>query len=121
MLSDVPWSVVFIYAGDVLSVIAMAIMASTARSAWRRARPEARVPLMGARFSRNLGFGLVPTAGILILFGLGYEARRAGLEDQTAMLLLCGRIFAASFLALVQVTSLKAALATLEREGALKS
>ena len=67
MLSDVPWSVVFTYAGDLLSVIAMAIMASTARSAWRRTRPEARVPLMGARFSRNLGFGLVPTAGILIL------------------------------------------------------
>jgi hypothetical protein len=120
VLAAVSWSVVFTYAGDVVSVVAMAIMASTARSAWRRTRPEARVPLMGARFGRNLGFGLVPAAGILILLGLGYEARRAGLDDETAMLLLCGRMFAASFLALVQVTSLKAALATLAREGALK-
>ncbi len=29
MLSDVPWSVVFTYAGDFLSVIAMAIMATS--------------------------------------------------------------------------------------------
>jgi uncharacterized membrane protein YGL010W len=99
----------------------MAIMASTASNAWKRTQPEARVPLMGARFNRNVGYGLVPAAAILILLGLGYEARRPDLTDQVALLLIAVRMFAASTFALVHLTLLKAALQTLEREGQLKS
>jgi hypothetical protein len=121
VLSDVPWSVVFTYAGDLLSVIAMAIMASTARGAWRRTRAEARVPLLGARFGRNLGFGLVPAASTLILFGLGYVARQPGLGDEPALVLLAARALAASLFALLHLTALAAALRTLQHEGQLTS
>jgi hypothetical protein len=107
-------------AADVLWILSLSIMASATRTAWMRMEPETRVPLMGGRLSRNVALPLPIVAafivGMVLLWGHRHQTQI------TYDVIFFGlRATLAAIIAMVQLQWLKAALATLEAEGALKS
>jgi hypothetical protein len=109
--------------GLALWIVSLSIQASASRAAFRRMAPGTPVPLGfgGVRAPRAVALGLIPAASFLIgaaLMPLGREATGFSTE---AWLFFGLRATGAALLALAHLRWLSTALATLAREGALKS
>jgi hypothetical protein len=110
------------YGGDLLWVLAMAIIASTSRTAFRRIPEGVAVPAPwgGPRVSRGLALMFTPTAAFLAGLGLALLAVDHGFEDAQAMLIFGARALLAALFALSHLTHVKGALAALDAEGKLR-
>jgi hypothetical protein len=114
-------------AGDVAWILALSIMASTTRAAWGRIDPKTTVPMSftqdgrpGIRVSRALGLLAFPVAAFVLGIVLVAFNRNAAANPDQALILFGVRATAAALVALAHLRWLKAALAALEAEGALK-
>jgi hypothetical protein len=112
----------FRYGGDMLWAIALGIMASMSRTAFRRIPPGEPVPAPwgGPRVSRGLALMFTPTVAFFVGAGLLFIAATHGAVDAQAMIIFGSRALLAALFALAHVTHLKGALATLEAEGRLE-
>jgi len=108
------------YLGDALWVIALSIMFSASRQAWRRIPAEVKPPLMGVRLPRGLTVWALPGAAFLLSLWFALQARSWRGDADLAFILFGVRAVAAALLALLHLRWLGAAMATLEREGQLK-
>lgn len=112
-------------AADGLWIIALAIMASITRTAWRRMTPETKVPLQfhkdgrpAWRMKRDLALVLPMAAAVL--FGLALLWGHRSVTDFTYDVIFFGlRATLAAMIALLHMQWLKQAVAALEAEGAL--
>jgi hypothetical protein len=115
------------YAGDVLWIVVMAIIASTSRAALKRIPADLAVPMRWSaasptawRVPRNAAFtvmiGVPFVAGLLLLFA----GRTAPDSIDEALLVFLLRAVIAPLMALFHLIWLRSALQTLEAEGALK-
>jgi hypothetical protein len=112
---------VWTYIGDALWVVALSIMFSTSRQAWRRIPPGVKPPLMGVRLPRMLVVWALPGAAFLLSLWFALQARTWRGDADLAFILFGVRAVLASLLALLHLRWLSAAMTTLEREGQLKS
>ena len=109
------------YIGDALWVVALSIMFSTSRQAWRRIPQDVKPPLMGVRLPRMLVVWALPGAAFLLSLWFALQARTWRGDPDLAFILFGVRAVTASLLALLHLRWLGDAMATLEREGQLKS
>ena len=116
-----------IYVGDALWIAALTIMAVASREAWRRMDPDTRVPMKfradGAplwRARRNTALLTLPATAFAFSLILMVASRNVGAMDQQALILFGVRATAAALFPLAHLRWLKAAMAVLEEEGALK-
>lgn len=108
------------YVGDALWVIALSIMFTASRQAWRRTEPGRPMPLMGARLPRALVIWALPGAAFLFSLWLALQARTRGTDGDAAFIVFGVRAVSASLLALLHLRWLGDALKALEKDGALK-
>ncbi|HEX5377805.1 MAG TPA: hypothetical protein VFW47_04495, partial [Phenylobacterium sp.] len=108
-------------------ILALSIMASTARSAWMRMTPQTRVPMSftqdgrpGVRLKRNAALLALPVAAFVVGMVLVIFNRNAQGSADQAVIAFGVRATAAALFALAHLRWLKAALAALDAEGALK-
>ena len=109
-------------AGDALWIIALSVMASGARAAFKRAKPDAPTPLpfAGDRRARPaVALSLMP-AGAFVIGALLLFAHRTSPPGPEDLIWFCLRAIAAALIGLAFLRHLKAALETLQREGQLK-
>ena len=113
------------YAGDALWILAMALIASTSRGALQRIPRDVRVPMQWAagrrptwRAGRTAAFALA--IGIPLIFGLGLLVAGRLAEPTDALLVFLVRAATAPVFVLAHIAWLRAALRTLDDEGALK-
>jgi hypothetical protein len=112
-------------AADVLWIIALSIMASTSRAAWLRMTPETKVPMQFARDGRaswRLARNLALPLPVLLAFAFGLVllwGHRSVTDISYDVIFFGLRATLAAVLALMHLQWLKAALTTLEAEGAL--
>jgi hypothetical protein len=111
---------VWTYIGDALWVVALSIMFSTSRQAWRRIPPGVKPPLMGVRLPRMLVVWALPGAAFLLSLWLALAARQWSGDGDIAFIVFGVRAVLASLLALLHLRWLEASLKALEREGQLK-
>jgi hypothetical protein len=112
-------------AADGLWIVALAIMATTTRTAWRRMRPETRVPMQFGRdgqaswrLTRDMALTL-PVA-LALLFGMVLLWGHRSVTDLSYDVIFFGlRATLAAMLTLMHMQWLRAALAILEAEGEL--
>jgi ABC-type branched-subunit amino acid transport system permease subunit len=110
-------------AADVLWILALSIMASATRMAWRRMAAETPVPLRlrpgpAWRLKRNLALPLP----VLCAFAVGLAllwGHRAGADTAHDVIFFGLRATLAAILALMHLNWLKGALEVLEAEGRL--
>ncbi|MFN3512512.1 MAG: hypothetical protein ACK41C_05680 [Phenylobacterium sp.] len=110
-------------AADVLWILALSIMASTSRMAWRRMSADTRVPLRlhpapAWRVRRNLALPLP----VLCAFAIGLAflwGHRAGSDAVHDVIFFGLRATLAAILALLHLQWLRGALDVLEAEGKL--
>jgi hypothetical protein len=114
-------------AGDVAWILALSIMASTSRAAWGRIDPKTTVPMSftqdgrpGLRLKRNIALLALPSAAFVVGILLVVFNRNTASNPDQALILFGVRATAAALVALAHLRWLKAALAALEAEGALK-
>jgi hypothetical protein len=110
-------------AGTVLWIVALSIMVSASHTAWRRIRPEARLPMApsgkgGWRLGRGPALCLIPAIALLASFALVFAYR--GAQGPQAVILFGARATLAALFAFVHLRWLTGALATLQAEGQLK-
>ena len=112
--------------GDGLSIAALAIIASTAQSAWKRIPKGVRIPLQwGAdgkptwRASKAVGLLAVPALAIVILLSFTLTRLTYNVDDIGAVIVLCVRAILAAALAMSQLFHLRLIIKTLQDEGAL--
>ena len=115
------------YAGDVLWILALSVMASAARQAWQRTTPETRMPMQfradGApmwRARRNSALLTMPTVAFVVSVILVVVNRNQVAAGDAILILFGVRALAAALFALAYLRWLKASMAVLEQEGALK-
>ena len=113
-------------AADTLWIIALAIMATTTRTAWRRMTPQTRVPMMFGRddqpSSWRLGRDMALTlpVALALLFGMVLLWGHRSVTDLTYDVIFFGlRATLAAMLTIMHLQWLKAALGVLEAEGEL--
>ena len=108
-------------AADALWILALSIMASSARAAWNRMDAETRVPMIGGwRAPRNLALPLPVLAAFAVGLALLWGHRHA--PDLAYNVIFFGlRATLAAVIAMIHLQWLKGALTALEAEGALKS
>jgi hypothetical protein len=115
------------YAGDVLWIVVMAIIASTSRAALKRIPPGTRMPMQWSvtrkpswRAPRDAAFtlmiGLPFVVGLLLLFA----GRTAPDSPDEALIIFLVRASVAPLMALIHLIWLRLALKTLDDEGVLK-
>lgn len=113
-------------AADTLWIIALAIMASTTRTAWRRMSRETKVPMMfrqdgqpsGWRLRRDVGL-ILPVALAFLFGAVLLWGHRSVTEPSYDVIFFGLRATLAAMLALMHMQWLKAALAALDAEGEL--
>ncbi len=112
--------------GDGLSIAALAIIASTAQSAWKRIPKGARIPMQWGldgkptwRASKALGLLAIPALAILILLSFTLTQLTYRVEGEGAVIVLCVRATLAAALALSQLVHLRKVMETLSDEGDL--
>ncbi len=113
--------------GDALWIIALAMMASSARNAARHVLPGARVPMLfrksgepGWRLPRNAAFATTTVLGLAIWLVLLWIGRQTPADLATQIVAFGVRATLAAFMALAHMHWMKAALAALAAEGQLK-
>lgn len=115
--------------GDAFWIVAMAMIASATRGAWKGLPADARLPMQWGVMSRNPTWrarkplALALTVGIPFVFGLilSAVARDPQLAPDERLMLFLARTATAPLFVLVHMLWLRAALRTLDAEGALKS
>lgn len=119
---------ILIYIGDALWILSLAIMAGASRQAWRRMGPDTLVPMSfrpdgtpGFRAKRRVALTILPVIAFVISLLLVVRNRNLALPGDEALILFGVRATLAALFALAHLRWLKAALAQLEAEGALKS
>ncbi|HEX5378082.1 MAG TPA: hypothetical protein VFW47_05885, partial [Phenylobacterium sp.] len=90
-------------AGDVAWILALSIMASTARAAWGRMGPDTRVPMSftqdgrpGLRLKRNIALLALPAAAFVLGIVLVAFNRNAAASPDQALILFGVRATAAA-------------------------
>jgi len=114
--------------GDVFWIAALALMAGSARWAWGRINPGARVP-MGwnkagePRFRAPKAVALVSLVVIAFTIGayLKVQSLSPRLDFDTVVIVFLVRLTAAPLFAVIQLMQVRRALVTLAEEGQLKS
>jgi hypothetical protein len=116
------------YAGDALWILALSIMAGASRDAWRRMEPQTRVPIRFKadgtprwRASRPVALCALPGLAFAISLTLLAPSRNPQLTGDQALILFGVRATLAALFPLAHLRWLKAAMAALAAEGALKS
>ena len=114
-------------AGLALWIVALSIMASASRAAWNRIEPGVKVPLTFARDGRPallarraVALCLLPGAAFvtgLLLMVLNRDLSAGG---EAGLILFGLRATGAALFALTHLRWLAAAMAALDKEGALK-
>ena len=111
-------------AGVALWIISLSIQAGASRAAFRRVPPDVRMPLTFGprplRARRAVALCLLPVATFLIGAMLLTSNRDVAPWSDQAWVLLGVRATGAALLGLAHLRWLAAALAELEREGALR-
>ncbi len=113
-------------AADALWIMALAIMATTTRTAWGRMRPETRVPMQFGRDDKPSSWRLrrdaaltLPVA-LAVLFGLALLWGHRSVTDLSYDVIFFGlRATLAAVLTLMHMQWLKSVLAVLGAEGEL--
>jgi len=110
--------------GDGLSIAALAIIASTAQSAWKRIPKGARIPMQWGldgkptwRTSKAVGLLAIPALAILILLSFTLTQLTFNVEGAGAVIVLCVRAILAAALALSQLVHLRKVIETLRNDG----
>ena len=121
-----PLSVISIL-GDAVWIVAMAMIASATRAAWARMAADAQLPMQwGAdrkpTWRAGKPLALAITLGVPLVFGLVLSglARSPGLAADQLTILFLVRVSTAPLFILGHMLWMRAALRTLEAEGALK-
>ena len=113
--------------GDAFWIMALALMFSLSWNSWKRVAPETRVPvawkdqIVSARVHRLPALWLVPALAFALGAWLKFESRAPGLDLQGGVIVLGVRLTLAPLAAVLHMTQLRRALATLEAEGQLRS
>ena len=116
------------YVADGFWILAMSLIASTSRGAWKRVPATAKMPMQWGkdgkptwRVARNPALGVM--FGLPLVLGLALSAmQRASMEtEQQGVLLFLLRVLLAGLFAIVHVTWLRASLRTLEDEGVVSA
>jgi len=114
-------------AGDALWILALSLMATASRAAWRRIAPGASTPVLTSRSGRVLwraprDLALCITPGIAFVVGIALllAAGRASGWSDAAIIAFGLRATLAPLFAVAHLTWLDRAMAVMAREGALK-
>ncbi len=99
---------VLAYIGDALWVVALAIMFSASRQAWRQTEGRASVRFLGGLMRRELALWLLPAASFVASLWLALQAR--GAIGDAAFIVFGVRAASASLVALLHLRWLAAAL-----------
>jgi hypothetical protein len=115
------------YGGDLLTVIALGLMASMSLTAFRRVPKGVAVPApwnfsgaQGPRAPRAVALTLTVVIAFFVGAALEILAWGHAGADPAAVMIFAARALIASLFALVHVTYLRAALTVLEAEGKLR-
>ena len=108
---------VWAYVGDALWVIALSIMFTASRQAWRSLAPAGS---RGARLRQGLAVWALPAGAFAFSLWLALEARVRPADGDEAFILFGVRAVAASLLALAQLRWLRSVLKAFDGDGALK-
>jgi hypothetical protein len=112
--------------GDAFWIMVLALVCSLSWGAWKRIAPETKVPVawkdnaVSARAHRLPALWLVPALAIAAGMWLKLESRAPGLDTNEALIVLGVRLTLAPLVALLHMTQVRRALATLGDEGQLK-
>jgi hypothetical protein len=116
-----------LYVGDALWIIALSIMASAARQAWARMDADTRVPMSfradgtpGYRARRAVALWALPATAFAVGLLLFVRDRAVGMSGDFVLILFGVRATFAALFPLAYLRWLKAAMAQLQAEGALK-
>jgi hypothetical protein len=110
------------YVADGLWILAMALIASTSHGALKRVPASVKMPMWGGvRLPRNMALGVMFGAPLLIGLGLSATSSAGSLDGQNALILFLLRVTLAGGFATLCLTWLRAALRTLEDEGAVSA
>ncbi|HEY3949406.1 hypothetical protein [Phenylobacterium sp.] len=117
---------VLIYLGDAVWILALALMAGASRAAWNRMDAATLVPLQPGRAGsprarRNLALSAAPGVAFLASLFLLAGVRSLGLTPEMALILFGVRIVLAALATLAHLGWLRAVMAQLKAEGALRS
>ena len=117
-----------LYLGDALWIVALAIMAGASREAWKRMDADTRVPLAfrrdgspGLRARRGVALTALPAIAFAVSMLLVVRNRNLAVTADEALILFGVRATLAALFALAHLRWLKAAMAQLQAEGALRS
>jgi len=112
--------------GDGLSIAALAIISSTALTAWKRVPRGLAVPMLWSRDGtpswrapKLLGLLIIPVLATLMIFAFTLSGLTFTTRGLDAIMLLCVRATLAALMALAQTFHLRFALRTLHDEGRL--
>jgi len=110
--------------GDGLSIAALAIIASTAQSAWKRIPDGKRIPMQWGpdgkptwRVSKAVGLLAIPALATVILLSFTLTQLTFTIEGVGAVIVLCVRAILAAALALSQLVHLRKVMETLGDDG----
>ena len=112
--------------GDAIWIVAMSMIASATRATWVRLAPAVRLPMCWGKDGRPTWRVAKPPAlaivvGLPLAFGLVLSGlARTPLAPEQQMILLLVRVATAPLFILAHMLWTRAALRTLETEGALK-
>ena len=112
--------------GDGLSIAALAIIASTALSTWKRVPKGVKVPMqwrgdggVSWRTGKALGLLFIPVVSCIAIYAFTLSGATFRVQGADAMMLLFVRATLAALLALGQLLHLRFAIKTLQDEGSL--
>jgi hypothetical protein len=108
VFATIPWSVIFTYAGDALWVLALALMFSASRQAWRQTKSRATVRFLGGQMRRDVALWLLPVASFAASLWLALQARQSSAD--AALIVFGVRAVSAPLLALLHLRWLGEAL-----------
>ena len=112
--------------GDAFWIMALALMCSLSWSSWKKIQPGVKVPVawkgavVATRVDRFSALWVVPILAIAAGVWLKFESRAPGLELDGALIALGVRLTVAPLLAVLHLSQVRRALATLDAEGQLK-
>jgi hypothetical protein len=117
---------VLTYLGDAVWILALSLMAGASRQAWSRMDAETLVPLQpgapkGPRLRRNIALSAAPAVAFLASLFLVAGVRSLSLTPDMALVLFGVRIVLAALATLAHLGWLRAVMAQLKAEGALRS
>jgi hypothetical protein len=112
--------------GDAFWILCLALMSSLSWNAWKRIAPNTPVPVAwrgetpSARAHRLPALWLVPVLAFAVGAWLKFESRAPGIGIDEALIALGVRLTLAPLVAVLHMSQIRRALATLDAEGQLK-